>query len=212
MFTDRTDAGRALAGALLENLPDVSAGGTPLVLGLPRGGVVVAAAIALRLQAPLDALIVRKVSHPFASEVAIGAIGPDGSALVGFHPSFADLPKDLVDQAVEAAHAQWERQNLILRGGSPGPSVEGRTVIVVDDGVATGATASAALRWLRQKGAGRVVLAVPVAPEGVEEVFGDLADDFLVLLTPQDFFAVGQVYREFGSVENEEVLRIMGRG
>jgi predicted phosphoribosyltransferase len=209
MFTDRIDAGRRLADALLTHLPDLAAEGPPLVLGLPRGGVVTAAQVARLLKAPLDALIVRKVGYPFQPEVAIGAIGPDGEAELGRHPALADLPPDLVEDTVASARDEWERRNRLLRGGRPGPEVAGRTVIVVDDGVATGSTAVAALRWLKKAGAGRIVMAVPVAPEGTEELVDGLADDLLVLLTPQDFFAVGQVYRDFGQVADQEVLGLL---
>ena len=213
-FRNRADAGRQLAGALVKRWPELAAPdrpATPLVLGLPRGGVVVAAEVARRLEAPLDALIVRKIGYPPEPEMAIGAIGPDGKAFLQPYVGRLHLTEDMIEGAVARTRAEWEARNSLMRGGRLAPAVAGAVVVLVDDGIATGATAMAALSWLRESGAARVILAVPVGPEQAPETFAGMADDLLCLVTPQDFYAVGQVYQEFAQVSDAEVLRLLNR-
>src|SRR5437588_6041884 len=167
MFFDRDDAGRKLARAL-DPLPDDA-----LILGIPRGGVIVARTTADELQRPLDVLVVRKLGAPHNPELAIGAIGPNGAITLD-EDVLAALPNVSTEYFEREAAEQLneiQRRLKIYRGDEPFPDVRDRTAVVVDDGIATGSTARAALRWLRGQGASPVVLAVPVAPEQVVNEF-----------------------------------------
>ena len=210
MFADRVDAGRQLAGRLTHLRDDA-----PIVLGLPRGGVVVAAEVAAVLGAPLDVLVVRKLGAPCQPELAIGAI------IDGDLPRTA-LNDDLihalgVDEAYirQESGAQLEearRRQAIYRRGRPAASIDGRTVIVIDDGIATGATVSAALIALKQTRAGRLVLAVPVAPPDTIRRLGGLVDELISLAAPVGFRAVGQFYSTFTQTTDEEVIALLEAG
>lgn len=183
VFTDRVDAGRRL-GAALRPFADADV----VVVGLPRGGVPVAFEVARALDAPLDVVVVRKLGVPFQPELAMGAVGEGGarvldndvlrSAGVGEH--------DLAD-VEQRERAEVERRARSFRGDRPRVPLRGRTVIVVDDGIATGSTARAACQVVRTQGAARVVLAVPVAPAGIEERMRPDADEVICLSTPRDF-------------------------
>lgn len=205
LFADRTDAGRRLASAVRAVAPGPDA----VVLGLPRGGVLVAAAVAAALAAPLDVLVVRKLGAPGQPELAVGAIGEDGVLLV-------DVPTaDAVgvDAATLAAVETRERTELLrrtaaLRAVRPAVPLTGRTAIVVDDGLATGSTARAACRVARARGAARIVLAVPVAPAATVAAFDD-ADQVVCLATPRPFGAVGVHYRDFTQTSEAEVLAVL---
>ncbi|MEU2055492.1 phosphoribosyltransferase family protein [Streptomyces bungoensis] len=200
-FRDRTDAGRRLA-ARLAHLRDQH----PVVLGLPRGGVPVAALVAEALDAPLDVCLVRKLGVPYQPELGMGAIGEDGVRVVNEDVlratgvSTADLAR--VEDHERAVLAQRAAR---YRGERHPVPVAGRTVVVVDDGIATGSTARAACRVARARGAARIVLAVPVAPRSFAGRLGDDADDVVCLETPRDFFAIGQFYGDFTQVDDEEV-------
>ena len=181
-----------------------------MVLGLPRGGVVVAWEAARRLGAPLDVIVVRKLGVPWQPELAMGAIG-EGGAMVLDRGVVASTG---VGEAQIAAVKDRERAELAsrvqrLRGGRPAAPIEGRTVIIVDDGIATGSTARVACQVARARGASHVVLAVPVAPAGIERAFAGLADEVVCLITPADFAAVGQFYRDFDQVSDDEVTRLL---
>jgi predicted phosphoribosyltransferase len=205
-FIDRADAGRQLA-ARLAHLD----GRDVVVFGLPGGGVPVAAEVAERLGAPLDVVLVRKVGVPGHRELAMGAVAEQGVEVRN---------DDIISQAgvspgAWAVAAYRERQVLQERARRladhrPDVPVEGRTAIVVDDGIATGATAAAAIKSVRALGAQRVILAAPVAPVDVSEVVTG-ADDVICVTTPADFRAVGLWYRSFPSVDDDEVIRILGR-
>lgn len=205
VFADRRAAGRALADRVAElDLDD------PLVLGLPRGGVPVAAEVAARLDAPLDVLVVRKIGAPHHPEYGIGAIGEGGvrllddQALQRLHVT----PDDL-EPTIAREREELRRRVERYRGGQGGADVRGRTVVVVDDGLATGVSASAAVRVLRAREAGRIVFAVPVgAPEGVQRL-RDLADEVVALSTPAGFGAVGSFYHDFHQVTDEEVVELL---
>ncbi|MDN3264467.1 phosphoribosyltransferase family protein [Streptomyces sp. CSDS2] len=206
-FANRPEAGRLL-GERLEYLR----GQDVVVLGLPRGGVPVAAAVAEALDAPLDVLLVRKLGVPYQPELGMGAIGEDGVRVINQEVLRATGvgPDDLA--AVE------ERERRVLaergaryRGAAPPASVAGRTAVVVDDGVATGSTARVACRVARARGAARIVLAVPVAPRDFARRLGEDADDLVCLDTPWDFAAVGQFYTDFTQVEDEEVTACLRR-
>ncbi|MEU2437917.1 phosphoribosyltransferase family protein [Streptomyces rubradiris] len=206
-FANRPEAGRLL-GERLEYLR----GQDVVVLGLPRGGVPVAAAVAEALDAPLDVLLVRKLGVPYQPELGMGAIGEDGARVINREVLRATGvgPDDL------AAVEERERRVLAERGaryrGATFPSpVAGRTAVVVDDGVATGSTARVACRVARARGAARIVLAVPVAPRDFARRLGEDADDLVCLDTPWDFAAVGQFYTDFTQVEDEEVTACLRR-
>ena len=204
-FADRRDAGRRLAAVLSGH-----ARADTVVLGLPRGGLPVAVEIARALHAPLDALLVRKLGVPRQPELAMGAIGEDGGrvlnekviALTGVTPAE-------IETVERKERAELERRLERYRGGRPAVRVKDRTVIVVDDGMATGATARAALRCLRDWGPRRVVLALPVAPADVDETIGDLADEVVVLRREPYMGSVGAWYRDFRPTSDDEVVEIL---
>jgi putative phosphoribosyl transferase len=206
VFADRADAGRRLAAVFVARGAPVDA----LVCGIPRGGVVVAAEVARALGCPLRAVVARKVGAPGHEELAIGAVGPDGVAV---------LDDDLVrrvgasPQQLETAVARAKREVVERMLGLPGAvdagTVEGRHVIVVDDGVATGSTAVAVGRWLRVAGASRRVLALPVGPPDTVAELHDDYDEVVTVETPPAFVAVGQWYRDFTQVPDEEVRRLL---
>ncbi|MER7733799.1 phosphoribosyltransferase family protein [Streptomyces erythrochromogenes] len=207
LFTDRADAGERLAEAVrhLE-------GERPVVLGLPRGGVPVAFPVARALGAPLDVIMVRKLGVPHHRELGFGAIGEGGVRVISedIVSSSRVTPQDLA--AVERAEgAELARQARRFRGDRPRVPLDGRTVIVVDDGIATGATAAAACRVVRAQGAARVVLAVPVAaPDAVARLRGE-TDEVVCLSAPRAFRAVGEWYRDFSQTPDEEVVTLLAR-
>ncbi len=201
VFRDRFEAGWLLGERLSRKW-----GGSPVVLALPRGGVPVAVEVAEQLGAPLDLIIVRKLGLPFRPETGFGAVGECGVRLVD-----TDLVHraGLTEQAV-AAVEERERRELDqrvrrLRGGRPPLSISGRTALIVDDGLATGATARAAIGVARTLGAQRVVLAVPVAPPEVVRDLGRVADEVVSLATPERFVAVGLWYDDFGQISDDQV-------
>jgi len=208
-FQDRADAGRRLAAALL-HLKDER----PLVLALPRGGVPVAFEVARELAAPLDVVLVRKIGAPGQKELGLGAV------VDGAHPQIvlnedvmrAVQPGERYIQAESARElAEIERRRALYRPGRPPSEVEGRTVIVVDDGIATGGTMKAVLKALRESNPKTLVLAVPVAPRDTIEELSRLADDVVVLATPEPFYAVGAYYRDFTQTSDGEVMALLAR-
>jgi len=207
MFFDREDAGRKLARAL-ERLPDDA-----LILGIPRGGVVVARAVADALHRPLDVLVVRKLGAPHNPELAIGAIGPNGviSLDEDVLRALQGVPPDYIEREAAAQMAEIERRMHLYRDDEPYPEVRDRCCVVVDDGIATGSTARAALRWLRGAPARPVSLAVPVAPERTVHELEKEADRVIVLHSPPTFVAVGQWYARFDQVEDDEVVAALKR-
>jgi len=206
-FADRVEAGRLLG----EELRDRGIGGADgLVLGIPRGGVVTAAEVARVLGLPLDVALARKVGAPGNAELAIGAVGPDGAAVIDESLAHrVGATEEWLARAVEVEqHEVVERQRR-FRDDRPPIDVAGRLAIVVDDGVATGSTAAAVGRWLAGAGAGRGVLAVPVAPPHTAERLGGAYDDVVVLASPPAFFAVGEFYSDFRQVTDDEVRRLL---
>jgi len=207
-FDDRHEAGRLLAGALR-----AYAGRTDVVvLALPRGGVPVGYEVANALAAALDVLIVRKLGLPRHPELAMGAIASGGAV---------DLNRDVIamsgvtQRELEGVMAEesreLKRRETLYRGSRPAAQVEGRTVIVVDDGMATGASMRAALKVLRTRKPAKVVVAVPVAPSDARLRLQDLCDDFVSVLSPVDFQAVGQFYVQFEQTSDEEVRNLLAQ-
>lgn len=206
-FRNRAQAGRRLADAL-RTFDDPGA----VVIGLARGGVAVAAEVARALGRPLDAMIVRKIRVPFATEVAMGAVGEDGLEIIDreFLESAAITAGDL-EEARTLACREAASALASIRAERPLLDVAGRVVLLVDDGIATGSTAKVACRMLRQRGARRIVLAVPVGPRGVAREFTDLADDVVVLESPEPFFAVGAHYDLFPQLTDHDVIELLAR-
>jgi predicted phosphoribosyltransferase len=207
-FRDRSEAGRLLAEKLAAyaNRPDV------LVLALPRGGVPVAYEVARALGAPLDVFLVRKLGVPGHEELAMGAVATGGVRVLNDQVVRALGIPDYVIDAVTA----WEQQELarrerLYRGDRPPPEVRGRTVILVDDGLATGATMYAAIQALRQQQPARIVVAVPTAsPETCNELRKEV-DDVICAITPEPFYGVGLWYEDFSQTTDEEVRDLLAR-
>lgn len=208
MFSDRAAAGEALA--LL--LSDYAERKEVVVLGLPRGGVPVAYEVARALNAPLDVLIVRKLGAPGNPELAMGAIASGGARYLNeevIRITGADAHE--IARVEQAESAELERRERLYRGNRPPLDVEGRTVILVDDGIATGASMRAAARAMRVAGAGRIVVAVPVAPADARTRFHGIADEFVCVHAPRYFYAVGQFYDRFEQTGDDEVRMVLDR-
>ncbi|HEU4449972.1 MAG TPA: phosphoribosyltransferase family protein [Gaiellaceae bacterium] len=202
IFRDRADAGRRLAGELAAR--GVREG---IVVGLARGGVEPAAEVAAELGLPLDVLAVRKVGHPAQAEYAIGAVSP-GEAFVR---EVEGVSPEAVGEAVVATRRTAVELDERLHRAHAALDPAGKTVVLVDDGLATGATMIAAARWARQARAAHVVVAVPVGPDETLAVLRDEADEVVCLETPPAFGAVGLWYEEFGQVSEERVLSLLAR-
>ena len=201
MFRDRTDAGEQLAAHLQERGVEAD-----IVLAIPRGGLPLGRAVADALGAPLDVVVARKLGAPTNEELAIGAVASDGA--VWLNDALLDelgVSDDYVAAERERA-ARAAREKRDRYRGDHTPTIEGRRVVLVDDGVATGATTRAPLRQLRDLGAARVVLAVPVAPADVLDDLAAEADEVIALQTPDPFRAVGYHYEQFGQVSDDEAI------
>jgi putative phosphoribosyl transferase len=202
VFANRSDAGRQMAKRLAYLRDD-----EVVVLGLPRGGVPVAAEVAKMLHAPLDVIVVRKLGVPFQPELGMGAIGEDNVRVINH-----DLVRQLEISANDIDKVERrERSELVRRAERFRPDgvrtpLAGRVVVIVDDGIATGSTASAACQVAKAEGARRVILAVPVAPVDWTERLERYADELVCLDTPYPFMAVGQFYRDFGQTSDDEVV------
>lgn len=204
-FTDRRQAGVALGQALLPYVDQ-----HPVVLGLPRGGVVLAAEVARTLQAPLDVIVVRKLGVPWQPELAMGAIGEDAvRVLNGNVLSQLQVSDEVIGEVERRERAVIAERSQQLRGARQRVDLTDRCVIVVDDGIATGATARAACEVARAHGALRVVLAVPVAPAGWDSDHAAVADDFVCLTSPRNFGSVGEWYEDFRPVSDDKVSELL---
>lgn len=211
-FSDRLDAGRRLAEMVAQRLPDLVAG-QPIVIGLPRGGVLVAAEVAAARDAPLELLVARKLGVPEQPELALGAIAEGGVRVLNEDVRHAiGLGDQELARITSREEAALAAEVANYRRGRPPLDVGDRLVILVDDGLATGATARAAILGLRQRRARRIVLAVPVAPRDTVEAFRDLADDIVVLTTPRPFLSVGSAYRDFQAATDAEVIAALEAG
>lgn len=207
-FLDRRDAGRRLAERLAER---VGIGDT-VVLALPRGGVPVAEPVAERLGAPLDVVLVRKVGVPWQPELALGAVSTGDTTFLNDDVLAATgLDPEEIEEVVRRERRELERREALYREGRPPTDVKGKTVVLVDDGIATGATVRAALRALQERGAARTVVASPVAPPETVASLLEEADDVVCLKTPDNLQAIGLWYDDFSPVSDEEVTRVLQR-
>jgi putative phosphoribosyl transferase len=204
LLKNRVEAGKQLAQALK------TASENAIVLAVPRGGIVVGYEVAKSLGIPLDVIVTKKIGAPDNPELAIGAVAEDGTFILD-----EDLarrlyvPKEYISEEVEKMRQEIQRRLFRYRGNVPYPSLKGREVIVVDDGVATGSTLKAALRLLRHKGAKTVTVAVPVGPPDTIRELEKLADRVVVLHTPEPFYAIGQFYVDFTQTNDEEVAELL---
>lgn len=198
MFTDRIEAGRRLAVALEGMVP-----ADALILGIPRGGVIVAAEVARALGRTLDIEVVRKIGAPGNPEYAIAAVDADGE-IIGGGGTTADAR--YLQRAAESVSEEIRRRVSVYRGDRPAPSVAGLSVVLVDDGVATGLTLIAAVRSLRRRGAAHITVAVPVASSSAEQMLHQVADEVVILWVDPHLSSVGQYYTHFGQVSDAEVV------
>lgn len=204
-FRDRADAGRQLAPLVVALGLD-----RPVVLGMARGGVAVAAEVARALGAPLDVLVVRKLGYPSQPELAMGAIGEGGQRVLNSDVlAQLQVPADVVEQVTARETLELERRLRAYRGEREAMALAGRVVVVVDDGLATGATARAALEVVRHRGAARIVLAVPVAPPSALGALTAAADHVVCAEVSDRFVGIGQWYSDFHQTSDEEVRRIL---
>jgi putative phosphoribosyl transferase len=209
LFDDRADAGRQLASRLLRYETE-----DPIVIGVPRGGVPVAYEIARALDAPLDVVVARKIGAPQQPELGLGAI------VDGDHPEkvlnedlvrMLHVPRTYIEREAATQLEEIHRRQALFRGGRPRVELAGRTVIVVDDGIATGGTVRAVLRGVQRARPRRVVLAVGVAPPDTAEMLRAEVDELVCIATPEPFHAVGQFFRDFSQVSDDEVVRVLAK-
>ncbi len=203
LFRDRSDAGQKLAAKL-----NYLTAEKPIILGLPRGGVPVAAQVAKALDAPLDVIVVRKLGVPFNDEFAMGAIGENVEVLNDGTIRALGVTREQLQRVRAREQKELARRLVRFRNGRPPLDLHGRTAVVVDDGIATGATARAACQVVRALGAARVVLAVPVSSSTF--IPEDNVDEFVCLHRPAHFMAIGQWYTDFTQTTDDEVLRWLG--
>lgn len=207
LFKDREEAGRLLAERLRSE-----ASATTIVLALPRGGVPVAFEVASILGAELDILPVRKIGVPGQEELAMGAVASGGALYVDhgtIRAARVSVPR--FEQVLAQERLELARRERAYRGERPPAKVEGRTVLLVDDGVATGSTMRSAVSAVRARGAARIVAALPVAPHGAEVDFADIVDAFVCVEQPIPFFSVGQHYDDFGETTDDDVRALLQR-
>lgn len=208
MFRDRVDAGRSLA----QRLKHYAGRDDVIVLGVPRGGVPVAFAVAEALHAPLDILLVRKLGTPGQKELAMGAIASGGVRILN-EEVVRDLGISEADlaSAVSEQEAELQRREQMFRGVRPPVSVRDKITILVDDGIATGSSMLAAVSALRSLHPKKIVVAIPVGPSHARSQIGPVADEFICVSTPEWFFAIGEFYENFEQVEDEEVRNLLSR-
>ncbi len=208
-FQNREEAGRILAAKLMlyANRPDT------LILALPRGGVPIGYEIARALNLPLDVIIVRKLGVPGHEELAMGAIASGGVRVLNRSViESLRIPPDSLEAVEKREALELMRREATYRGNRQPASIKGKTVILVDDGVATGSTMRVAISALREQHAGRIIVATPVAPPTVRWEMEALVEDFVALVMPEDFFGVGQWYEEFTQVSDDTVYELLRKG
>jgi predicted phosphoribosyltransferase len=204
-FRDRTEAGRVLATRLSHYAGMPGA----IVLALPRGGVPVGYEVAVALGLPLDVLVVRKLGVPGHEELAMGAIAGGATVVNGEVVDALGIPEAVIREVEAAERRELDRREQRYRGARPRPELSGRTVLVVDDGLATGSTMRAAIGALRVAGPERIVAAAPTGAKQSVAGLGRVADEVVVATTPSPFVAVGQAYKRFGQTSDEEVARLL---
>ena len=204
-FRDRIDAGNLLAERLTEN------GYTPaIVLGIPRGGIILADIVAKKLAADFDIVIPRKLGAPENEELAIGAVMEDGTSYINrYIVNALRIPQNYIESERVRQAAEIRRRSAAYRKPGLNYNIAGKNVIIVDDGIATGATVIASAKWARKQHPLTLTIAVPVAPSQSVEVLEQESDSVIVLHMPHDFGSVGQFYEEFGPVSDDQVTRIM---
>ncbi len=205
MYQNRWEAGKILAEKLAKYHFE-----SVCVLGIPRGGIVTAAPIAQHFKTNLDVLVTRKIGHPMNPEFAIGAVMPDGSAVFdSFTISTSNVPQAYLSATVAEQHAELQRRMLLYTGSTTPPNVAGKTAIIVDDGIATGYTMIAAIKWIKTLKPAKIVVAVPVGPPETIEQLMRLADIVVCPLQPPSFMAVGMHYAEFPQTTDEEAIALL---
>lgn len=196
---DRQSAGKLLANHLKQYKDQINV----LILAIPRGGVVVAKEIAKELRLPLDIIVTRKIGHPNQPELALGAVDPDGE-IIGEFGEVREMVKNEIEEI--------KRRESLYRQGKEALNVEGKIVILVDDGIATGATTLAAIKYLKRHDAGKIIMAVPVASQEAHDQLKNEVDEMIILETPENFAAVGQFYQEFLPVSDDMVIQLLNHG
>jgi putative phosphoribosyl transferase len=206
-FRDRNEAGQLLAEKLAAyaHRPDV------LVLALPRGGVPVGFEVARALNVPLDVFLVRKLGVPGHEELAMGAIASGGVRVLNDVVRYMRIPDEIIDAVAEKEQQELDRRERAYRGDRPAPEIRGRTIILVDDGLATGSTMRAAAMALRKQQPGQIIVAVPVAALETCNEFRAEVDDIICAVTPDPFYAVGIWYKDFSQTTDEEVHDLLER-
>lgn len=205
IFQDRTDAGRKLAQELMKYK-----NGNVIVCALPRGGVVTGYEVARALKAPLEVLVVRKIGAPWNPELGIGAIAPDGKAFFDMRTIASyEIPKAQISDIIEKEKDEIERREQLYRKGRPFPNLNGKTVILVDDGLATGYTAKVGLISLRSRNPAKLILAIPVCAPDSAQMLAREADEVVCLYSPRDFGAVGRFYMDFSQTTDREVIELL---
>ena len=209
VFRNRAEAGVILAAEVSQRLRDVPASEI-VVLGLPRGGVPVAAAVANALGATLDVIVVRKLGVPAQPELAMGAIGEHGiRVLNGEVLAVTGVRESDVAEVERRERIELERRAALYRGNRAPVDLAGKTALIVDDGIATGSTVAAAAQIARQAGSARVIIATPVAPPSTIRRLASVADDVITVRTPENFFAIGEWYSDFSATSDDEVRRLL---
>lgn len=205
MFGSRQEAGLSLAQKLKKYR-----GKSVIILAIPRGGVVVGKTIASKLSLPLDIIVTRKIGAPGHEELAIGAVGPGGIKVVDWElAGRTGASRKFLETQGKNQDKEVKRRIKLYRGKMALPRLSGKIVILTDDGIATGATVEAAIAWIKSQKPKKLVLAVPLAPLDTLDKIESLVDELIVLETPVEFFAVGQFYRNFPQVSDEEVINLL---
>lgn len=205
MFQSRSHAGKLLAGKL--KTQDLHA---DVVVGIARGGVVIAQEIARTFQIPFDVMVVKKLGAPYNPELAIGAIAADDVTYIDEKlASSVRADKEYIKNEIKRKHHELDQREKLLRQDKPALQVKDKSVILTDDGVATGATTFASIQWLRKKQAKNIIMALPIAPPDTVKKLSSLVDKCVILETPLGFAAVGQFYQDFSEVTDEDVRRII---
>jgi putative phosphoribosyl transferase len=205
LFADRVDAGKRLAQDLKAHVSKDA-----VVLAIPRGGVVVGYEVAKALVLSLDVIIPRKIGAPNNPELAIGAMTEDGTILLDDRlVDYLNVSQEYIEEESEAQKAEIHRRLRLYRGDIPYPSLKGREVILIDDGIATGSTMKAALASVRKRGAKSVIIAIPVGPPSTIRELEKEADSVVCLHAPEAFYAIGQFYEDFTQTQDEEVIRLL---